>query len=579
MAVYELLVIKGPQEGRIYKLKDEEVIIGRDQSCQIYFEDRTLSRQHARIVINGDHLTVEDLGSVNGVLVNGVRLSNSEIKVDDHLTLGKVEFLLRSATKKTHQVERQLQCVPPVDEATLLRQPPAQQTFQPSESEPASVMNITQALSSSVLMDLLGRSHLSLGAMYRVTRLASSIFDLDLLLNKVLDETFATVRAERGFVLLIDPDSDQLEVKSSRWQDKEGLDHKVSISQNIISHVLEKKESVLIADAMADSKFGMAESVVLHHIRSAMCSPLRGRKRIVGIIHVDTTGAGAFSQEDLMLLDAIGNAAGIAVENAQLYKDKIQNERLAAMGQAISGLSHYIKNIVAAMDTSHAMVEKALAAEDLAVINRIWKILRRSNQRISNLVLDMLAYSKERKPDTQPCYINEVCKEAAELCHDRIKTKHGKLQLDLDPKLPCILADTQGIHRCLLNLLTNAIDALDEEEGEVKISTQKRGESEVLITVDDNGAGIPEHVRQRIFDVFFSTKGSQGTGLGLAVTKKIIEEHGGSIEVQSSDGQGTKFVIRLPIGKKTDSPATHSTISGEARAGQAGQEAAGSGFN
>jgi len=251
-----------------------------------------------------------------------------------------------------------------------------------------------------------------------------------------------------------------------------------------------------------------------------------------------------------MLLDAIGNAAGIAVENAQLYKDKIQNERLAAMGQAISGLSHYIKNIVAAMDTSHAMVEKALAAEDLSVIDRVWKILRRSNQRISNLVLDMLAYSKDRKPDLQPCYINEVCKEAAELCHDRIRTKHGQLQLQLDPKLPRILADPQGIHRCLLNLLTNAIDALNEEEGKVKISTQKQGESEVLITVDDNGAGIPENIRKRIFDVFFSTKGSQGTGLGLAVTKKIIEEHGGNIEVQSSEGEGTKFVIRLPIGKE-----------------------------
>jgi signal transduction histidine kinase len=402
-------------------------------------------------------------------------------------------------------------------------------------------------------MDLLGRSHLSLGAMYRVTRIASSIFDLDVLLNKILDETFATVRAERGFVLLIDPNTDQLELKSSRWQKKEGLDHKVSISQNIISHVLEKKESVLIADAMADSKFGMAESVVLHQIRSAMCSPLRGRKRIVGIIHVDTTGAGAFSHEDLMLLDAIGNAAGIAVENAQLYKDKILNERLAAMGQAISGLSHYIKNIVAAMDTSHAMVEKALAAEDLSIINRVWKILRRSNQRISNLVLDMLAYSKDRKPDIQPCPINEVCKEAAELCHDRIKTKHGKLQLDLDPKLPRILADPQGIHRCLLNLLTNAIDALDEEGGEVKISTEKHGEGEVLITVEDNGSGIPEEICQRIFDVFFSTKGSQGTGLGLAVTKKIIEEHGGSIEVQSKEDQGTKFSIQLPIGDPASS--------------------------
>ena len=549
MAAYELLVIKGPDEGRIYLLKDAEVIIGRDQSCHICFEDRTLSRQHAKIVITGDNLIVEDLGSVNGVLVNGVRLSTSELKVDDRLTLGNVELLLRPATNQTHQVERLSHPVSPGDEPTLLHQPDAQQIFQPSASGPASVMNITQALSSSMLMDLLGRSHLSLAAMYRVTRIASSIFDLDVLLNKVLDETFATVRAERGFVLLIDPNTDQLEVKSSRWQNKEGLDHKVSISQNIISHVLEKKESVLIADAMADSKFGMAESVVLHQIRSAMCSPLRGRKRIVGIIHVDTTGAGAFSQEDLMLLDAIGNAAGIAVENAQLYKDKIHNERLAAMGQAISGLSHYIKNIVAAMDTSHAMVEKALAAEDLDIIDRVWKILRRSNQRISNLVLDMLAYSKDRKPDIQPCHLNEVCKEAAELCHDRIKTKQGKLHLDLDPKLPRILADPQGIHRCLLNLLSNAIDALDEEEGEVKISTQKQGESEVLITVDDNGAGIPEHIRQRIFDVFFSTKGSQGTGLGLAVTKKIIEEHGGSIEVQSSEDQGTKFVIRLPIGK------------------------------
>jgi signal transduction histidine kinase/pSer/pThr/pTyr-binding forkhead associated (FHA) protein len=553
MAAYELLVIKGPEEGQVYQLEAEEVIIGRDTTCELCFEDRTLSRQHARIIINGENITIEDLGSVNGLLVNGVRLKSSDLKVDDRLTLGNVELLLRPATDHTPQFERLSQPLPPGDEPTLLHQPDAQQIFQPSDSEPASVMNITQTLSSSMLMDLLGRSHLSLGAMYRVTRIASSIFDLDVLLNKILDETFATVRAERGFVLLIDPNTDQLELKSSRWQKKEGLDHKVSISQNIISHVLEKKESVLIADAMADSKFGMAESVVLHQIRSAMCSPLRGRKRIVGIIHVDTTGAGAFSHEDLMLLDAIGNAAGIAVENAQLYKDKILNERLAAMGQAISGLSHYIKNIVAAMDTSHAMVEKALAAEDFSIINRVWKILRRSNQRISNLVLDMLAYSKDRKPDIQPCPINEVCKEAAELCHDRIKTKHGKLQLDLDPKLPRILADPQGIHRCLLNLLTNAIDALDEEGGEVKISTEKHGEGEVLITVEDNGSGIPEEICQRIFDVFFSTKGSQGTGLGLAVTKKIIEEHGGSIEVQSKEDQGTKFSIQLPIGDPASS--------------------------
>ncbi|MBT8407598.1 MAG: hypothetical protein KJP05_09080 [Deltaproteobacteria bacterium] len=204
------------------------------------------------------------------------------------------------------------------------------------------------------------------------------------------------------------------------------------------------------------------------------------------------------------------------------------------------------------MDTSHAMVEKALAAEDLSIIDRVWKILRRSNQRISNLVLDMLAYSKDRKPETQFYQLNEVCKEAAELCHDRMKAKQAKLHLVLDPKLPQIQADPQGIHRCLLNLLTNAIDALDEDGGEVKMSTQMHGESEVLVTVEDNGAGMPEKILQRIFDVFFSTKGSQGTGLGLAVTKKIIDEHGGKIEAESTPDQGTTFTIQLPIGKELD---------------------------
>ncbi len=549
MSGYELLIIKGPNEGQAYLLKGDEVIIGRDPDCELTLDDITLSRKHARIARHSNDLAIEDLGSANGVFVNGVQEKKSILRVDDHLTLGKVEMRLRRATHMPGPPKDPSSAAIPDNPSALLDQIAEQHLQAGQDSESASVMSITQTLSSSMLMDLLDRSHHSLSTMYRVIRIASSIFDLNVLLTNVLDETFANIRAERAFILLIDPNSDQLEIKASRWQEKEGLDHAVSISQNIISHVLEKNESVLIADAMSDSKFGLADSVVLHRIRSAMCSPLRGRTRIVGIIHVDTTGAGEFSQHDLMLLDGIGNAAGIAVENAQLYREKIQNERLAAMGQAISGLSHYIKNILAAMETSHTMVEKALAAEDLAVINRVWKILWRSNQRISNLVLDMLAYSKERKPQTQPCQVNEICKEAAELIHDRMQAKRGKLHLDLDQQLPQIQADPQGIHRCLLNLLTNAVDAVDEDDGEVKVSTRKQQESEVLITVEDNGPGFPEKIRLRIFDVFFSTKGSQGTGLGLAVTKKIIEEHGGCIEAESYHGQGAKFTIQLPVGK------------------------------
>jgi signal transduction histidine kinase/pSer/pThr/pTyr-binding forkhead associated (FHA) protein len=553
MPEYELIIIKGPKEGQAYALQGEEVVIGRDPTCELSIDDGTLSRKHAKIVLNAHGLALEDLGSANGVLVNGVRVKKSALRVDDQLTLGKVEMQLRQVTELSGPRKESALSATPSDSLNSMHQITEQRLKESQDSEPASVMSITQTLSPSVLMDLLGRSHQSLSTMYRVIRIASSIFDLDELLAEILDETFANVKAERAFILLIDPHSDKLEIKASRWQEKEGLDHAISISQNIISHVLDKKESVLIADAMSDSKFGLAESVMLHKIRSAMCSPLRGRSRIVGIIHVDTTGAGEFSQYDLMLLDAIGNAAGIAVENAQFYREKIQNERLAAMGQAISGLSHYIKNILAAMETSHTMVEKALLAEDLQVISKVWNILRRSNQRISNLVLDMLAYSKEREPETQLCQVNAICKEAAELMHDRMQAQTGKLHLDLDQQLPLIQADPQGIHRCLLNLLSNAVDALDQNHGEVRISTRQQDESGVIITVKDNGSGIPERIQQRIFDVFFSTKGSQGTGLGLAVTRKIIEEHGGSIEVQSDPGQGTKFTIQLPIGKTASS--------------------------
>jgi two-component system NtrC family sensor kinase len=547
MIVYELVVIKGSDKGKVFRLESDKISIGRDRSCDLHLDDKEISRKHVSIGWHAGGLTIEDLNSTNGTLVNGERVGTGCLKVDDRITLGMTELLVRQAIDHTSKGEPQLRPSIPDDETARLRQPVRHKLPSREETGLASLMSITQTLSSDMLMDLLGRSHASLEAMYRVIRMASSVFDLDLLLNKILDEVFATVRAERAFILLIDPNSDQLEIKASRWKDIEGLEHRVSISQNIIDHVLDRKESALIADAMADSQFGLAKSVVLHKIRSAMCSPLRGRTRIVGIIHVDTsTSSSEFGREDLLLLDAIGNAAGIAVENAQLYREKIHNERLAAMGQAISGLSHYIKNILAAMEVSSSLMEKGLAAEDMGTIDRVWQILRRSTQRISNLVLDMLAYSKDRKPQFQPCLLNVICKEVGELCRDRLQGKKAQLHLDLAQDLPRIQADPQGIHRCLLNLVGNAIDALGERGGEVRITTRK-GDSTVIFSVEDNGTGMPDKIRERIFDVFFSTKGNQGTGLGLAVTKKIIEEHGGNIEVVSEVGQGTRFTVQLPL--------------------------------
>jgi signal transduction histidine kinase len=131
-----------------------------------------------------------------------------------------------------------------------------------------------------------------------------------------------------------------------------------------------------------------------------------------------------------------------------------------------------------------------------------------------------------------------------------MEAKKARFHFDLEAQLPWLQADPQGIHRCLLNLLTNAIDAIDEERGEIRLTTRTAGES-ILISVEDNGVGIPPEARQEIFKVFYSTKGNRGTGLGLAVTKKIVEEHGGGITVDSAPGQGSRFTIRLPLPDRT----------------------------
>jgi adenylate cyclase len=157
-----------------------------------------------------------------------------------------------------------------------------------------------------------------LEAIDRITEMASSIMDPAELCNKILDEIFATVQPERASILLIDPKSDQLKVIASRRQDKKGVSHQVGISQSVIDHVFKKKESIFIDDTMYDPHFGLMKSIIFQNIRSAMCSPIRGSDRVIGVIHVDRAIRGSeFSKEDLNLLDAIANAAGIAIEKAQ----------------------------------------------------------------------------------------------------------------------------------------------------------------------------------------------------------------------------------------------------------------------
>lgn len=238
-------------------------------------------------------------------------------------------------------------------------------------------------------------------------------------------------------------------------------------------------------------------------------------------------------------------------EIKRLQQALINSERLAAIGQTVAGLAHCIKNIVTALEGGVYIVSKALKKGDMAKFSTGWEMVERNIGKISDLVLELLSYSKERKPEYKSFSPNVIADEVCELMDYQAKESEVEIVRDLDPTMTEVSLEPKGIHRCLLNLVSNAIDAClsDEEEEKrhvVNVITKLESGGGVTFQVSDNGCGMDEEVRKQIFRSFFSTKGSKGTGLGLLVTQKIVQEHGGSINVNSQPGKGSTFTIRLP---------------------------------
>jgi signal transduction histidine kinase len=199
------------------------------------------------------------------------------------------------------------------------------------------------------------------------------------------------------------------------------------------------------------------------------------------------------------------------------------------------------------------MVNTGFKKDKEAMLSRGWEMVQNNVGKISDLVMNMLSYSKEREPAPESCSPNEIVQQVLDLEEDRAKRSHVRLVKDLDSSMGDYLLDPDGLHRCLLNLVTNAIEACALDVGKDKdhsvIIRTGREHDGVRYEVADNGIGMSEEVKEKLFDRFFSTKGFRGSGFGLLVTRKIVEESGGTIEFESETGKGTTFTVRLPCPK------------------------------
>jgi PAS domain S-box-containing protein len=237
----------------------------------------------------------------------------------------------------------------------------------------------------------------------------------------------------------------------------------------------------------------------------------------------------------------------------QLEREKQASDRLAVVGQTVAGLAHGIKNILTGLEGGVFVLETALEDKDEDLLKRGWKMIQSNIGRISQLVKDLLSYSRERAPEYEQTDPNVLVEEVCALFEIKAQEKSITIKRDFDPdvgRMFAIFLDQRGIHACLSNLIANAIDACEIDTKDVqhviRVTTAQDSEGNLVLQVTDNGIGMNQETRKKIFASFYSTKGSRGTGLGLMVTNKIVLEHGGEISFDSEEGVGTTFTIILP---------------------------------
>lgn len=307
-------------------------------------------------------------------------------------------------------------------------------------------------------------------------------------------------------------------------------------------------QPAIVNDTRSDPRFsGRADAESGFTTRNILCVPLVVHHECIGAMSVvNKKGTEGFDERDRLVCEAVAGQIGVAIENVQLARAAVESARLAAVGQAVAGVAHSMKNLLYGLQGGLYVFRKDLARSGAEVPLRGLEMIDRNFGGLLNLVREMLTYAKERRPEYGQADLDELLRSASELMQPTARER--KLRLSVEPcaDLGPVRVDREGIQHCVLNLVSNALDACEEDGAAVSVAARPVGTQWVSIEVIDRGCGMDERTRQRLFQPFFSNKSSKGTGLGLSVTQKIVHEHGGRIEVESEEGKGSTFRIVLP---------------------------------
>lgn len=375
----------------------------------------------------------------------------------------------------------------------------------------------------------------------RISEILNGSYDLQELLERTLRIAVEATGAERGIVLLSRGDS---EFDTPAF-------HAVSVTQNrgfsraVVEQVQATGQPLLSIDAQKDERLSGSSSIRMMGTRSVLCLPMATRSRGFGMMYLDSSvRAGALTPSDLRLGTVIAGIAASAMERAESFALLVQQEKLAAVGTLTAGFLHELGNPLASIMGLGELLQMdhpSQLTDDLLAEAR----------RCQRLVKDLLRLTRQEPTALTKIELPPVVELAAKAVGPKFEQLKVRLNLTWPSHLPLIEGHPDHLRQVVLNLLSNAAYAAGRNPGgSVELKLGERG-TELLLTVADNGPGIPREYLSKLFDPFFTTKESDdGTGLGLSIIARIVGEHGGRVTAANRPEGGAVFSVYFPIAER-----------------------------
>lgn len=527
---------------------DQELIVGRDRGCDLCIDDQRLSRKHARFYVSDGRLFLEDLGSPNGTFVNGRKVRKVVLSDGDIVALGK-------STVRVGDPPGGVPAPAPSDEGPQPNFVKPVELALPPDLEDQVAREYFDALGfgDQTLLDAKADALESVVQktrnfviLHEVSKRIQREHDPKKMLTAVLDLLLNVTGADRGYVVMLDENKEhRVEIRRSRGRRAPSRDTGPKLSRTVLKYVLEERCGVICADATHDERFESSESLFLSDTRALMAAPILVQNRVLGLIEVEATHlTSKFVENDLDLMSVTASTVGVALDNLLLTDKLVRAEQLAAIGRLATGIAHEVKNHLSPFMLADMIAKRY---PDDRQIQDAAEIMLEAQHHILDLVNEIRSFVSGTPTEIhlEPQDLASVVESVVRFmqCDAAVKRNHVVKRIE---DRPVVMLDQKSFRQVLVNLLRNAADAIDHDKGQIEIGVAERSDH-VIVAVRDNGRGIPEDARERLFEPFFTTKGERGLGLGLDISKKIIEGHGGTLSFSTELGAGTTFWIKLPL--------------------------------